>query len=153
VALVSYEELATAVARQIIELLKADRIRPGDVLYQLTAVMDVLTRHHPSTVLGRRTGSDVGTVIELVARRYGLLRHRPVRVDDPTPPSHPGRPRCWEISAGAALLVPVVEKELGLPPSSSERVSTRPSARGTERAGSGSRRSPVPSTARPARDS
>ena len=47
----------------------------------------------------------------------GRHRHRArgplVRIDDPTPPSHPGRPRCWEASAGAALIVPVVEKELG----------------------------------------
>lgn len=59
------------------------------------------------------TGGEVGTVIDLVARRYSLLRHRPVRIDDPTPPRHPNRPRCWEVSAAAPLLVPVLEQELG----------------------------------------
>ncbi|MFI6281619.1 hypothetical protein [Streptomyces sp. NPDC050988] len=111
----SYDHLAAALTRQIIALLKDGTIRPGDVLYQLSAIMDVLTRGHSSTARRRMAGSETGTVTDYVARRYGLLRHRPVRVDDPTPPNHPNPPRCWEISAAAPLLVPVVEQELGRP--------------------------------------
>lgn len=107
-----YAQLAAALASQLLTLLKEDRVRPGDVVYNTSGVV-LRIAGFQDTELRNMSPSSASNVIHLVAMRYGLLRHRPVHADDPVPPAHPGgRTRSWEISLAALVLAPAVSAEV-----------------------------------------
>ncbi|MGW2654382.1 hypothetical protein ACWC1D_12120 [Streptomyces sp. NPDC001478] len=100
--------LGDALAEQLIGLLRAGRIRSGDVLIDHVALV---------TQLGGRQAAArwAQLVIEHVAKRYGLLRYRMRRPDDPD-----GRRRqdhVWAVSEGATTMAGFASAELGQYPS------------------------------------
>lgn len=107
--------LAAELARQLLVLLEDGKIQPGDLFYDTSGAVLRLVGES-ATPVGKSSLTGVtNSVILSVAHRYGLLRHRPVRPDDPPPPQHPSvRTRSWEISPAARVLAPVVAAELAL---------------------------------------
>ncbi|MFJ4866800.1 hypothetical protein [Streptomyces sp. NPDC088748] len=101
----SPSSLGDALAWQLIELLQAGRIRPGDVLIDHVALV---------TKIGGREAAArwAQLVIQHVATRYGLLRYRRRRPGDPA-----GRrlqDHVWAVSEGAAAMAGIATAELGL---------------------------------------
>ncbi|MGW2109415.1 hypothetical protein [Streptomyces sp. NPDC001948] len=102
---VSPSSLGDALAWQLIELLKAGRIRAGDVLIDHVALV---------TKIGGRAAAArwAQLVIEHVAKRYGLLRYRRRRPTDPAgrrPQDH-----VWAVSEAAVTMAGIASAEVGL---------------------------------------
>ncbi|WP_435060348.1 hypothetical protein [Streptomyces sp. bgisy060] len=101
---VSPSSLGDALAWQLIGLLKAGRIRAGDVLIDHVALV--------TKIGGRRAAARwAQLVIQHVATRYGLLRYRRRRPGDPLgrrPQDH-----VWAVSEGAAAMAGIATAELG----------------------------------------
>ncbi|WDN56071.1 hypothetical protein [Streptomyces clavuligerus] len=96
--------LGDALARQLIQLLGQGRIRPGDVIADPIAAV---TRLGGRDIAARCTQQ----VIQHVAHRYGLLRHRPLRPADPAPPRQ-SRGRIWAVHEMAAHTMGLIADEL-----------------------------------------
>ncbi|WP_101385726.1 hypothetical protein [Streptomyces sp. TLI_146] len=111
-------QLAAELAGQLLGLLRAGKIRPGDLLYDVSGAVLRPVGEFGTPVSRSSLAGRTSPVIVCVAHRYGLLRHRPVRDGDPSPPEHPGTRalsgRSWEISPAAHVLAPVVAAELAL---------------------------------------
>ncbi len=108
------QQLAVELARQLASLAEAGSVQPGQVIYDLSGIVFRIIGVHNADlrekILGRNQSA---TVFQQVALRYNLVRHRPVRADDPPPPAHPGgRTRSWEISPAAPAIAPVIADEL-----------------------------------------
>ncbi|WP_405968951.1 hypothetical protein OG613_48625 (plasmid) [Streptomyces sp. NBC_00015] len=102
----STDELAEALARQILSLLADGTARPCDVLYD--------TRGLAHALGGPRSTANGILILQRTAVRYGLIRNRPRQADDPpTPADLPeDHTMTWEISPAADLLAPSVAAEL-----------------------------------------
>ncbi|MFB7836249.1 hypothetical protein [Streptomyces sp. NPDC056056] len=102
---VSPSVLGDALAWQLIELLRAGRIRAGDVLIDHVALV---------TKIGGREAAArwAQLVIEHVAKRYGLLRYRRRRPGDPA--GRRVQDHVWAVSEGASAMAGIASAELGL---------------------------------------
>ncbi|MFI5986860.1 hypothetical protein ACIBEA_39110 [Streptomyces sp. NPDC051555] len=106
--------LAVELARQLLALVEAGAVKPGQVIYDIQGIVLRIIGVHNEELRRRVHGSNAPAgAFQYVAMRYNLVRHRPVRDDDPPPPAHPGgRTRSWEISPAAPLIASVVAEEL-----------------------------------------
>ncbi|MDX3025633.1 hypothetical protein [Streptomyces acidiscabies] len=98
------DQLALALARQLLDLLADSVIAPGDVLYDLRGLARALG--------GPRSTTDGTLVLRRTAARYGLVRNRPRRSEDPPAQLLTDHTMTWEISPAAPLLAPMITQEL-----------------------------------------
>ncbi|MFF4531684.1 hypothetical protein ACFY1P_20730 [Streptomyces sp. NPDC001407] len=103
----STEDLAAALARQLLPMLETGAAEPGDVIYDAHALAQ--------RIGGPRSTANGIQILRRVSTRYGLVRNRPVRTEDPPGPLIAGHTMTWEISPAAPALASLVAAELRNP--------------------------------------
>ncbi|MFI1205616.1 hypothetical protein ACH4VR_40380 [Streptomyces sp. NPDC020883] len=100
----STEDLAAGLARQLLVLLNAGVVQPGDVLSDTGELGHALA--------GPRAKTNGALILRMVAYKYGLVRNRARRPNDPPTTAASDRGIVWEISLAAGILAPGLVEEL-----------------------------------------